>query len=181
MKDYSKYIFLLGGYDLEMLETRKILEQLHIAFFDNDFEWGAKLSSYANRFDKEHVFVGVELLSDCKLPENYIDFDRHNEKSKFPSLIEQVAELLRIELNHWQHLVAAIDKGYIPTLQVAGATKGELLKIRKVDRAAQGVTEGDERLTKLSLWENLTTEQGITIVKSLTSKFLTIIDRLSFK
>jgi len=56
---------LLGAHDLEMLEIGIILEQHHIAYGDNKFEWGSKLSSYAELFDAKHTFVVVELMMVC--------------------------------------------------------------------------------------------------------------------
>jgi hypothetical protein len=42
-------------------------------------------------------------------------------------------------------LVAANDRGYIPAMISAGASPDEVIRIRSMDRAAQGVSLEDER------------------------------------
>lgn len=59
-----------------------------------------------------------------------------------------------------------------------GATPEEIADIRRRDREAQGVTDEDERLAEQSIHHHLTVENGITVVKSLTSHFSAITDRL---
>ena len=75
----SHLIFLLGGYDLEMVEIRKILESSSCRLYDRNLFWGAKLSSYNDLFDNEHTFIGIELIADCTPPKHYIEMDYHNE------------------------------------------------------------------------------------------------------
>ena len=178
MIDKDKYIFLLGGHDLEMLEIKKILEVQGLTCVDNNLEWGAKLSSYIEYFDEEKTFVGIELIKDIATPKNYIEIDHHNENSSKASSIEQVAELLKLELNHYQKLVAANDRGYIPAMEKMGATKKEIDKIRLKDRNAQGVTKEDEKLALQSIRKNLFEINGIISVDALTNKFSAITDRL---
>jgi len=177
-KSLSDYIILLGGHDLEMMEIKKILDEKELEYFDNSLEWGAQLSSYASHFDDQHIFVGIELIADCPSPKQYIEIDHHNLKRDLPSSIEQVAELFGIGLNRDQLLIAANDKGYIPALEAAGAVSDEILKIRKADRDAQGVTEEDERLAKLSIKNHKYNIGNVTVIESLTSKFSAITDNL---
>lgn len=173
------FIFLLGGHDLEMLEIKKILASQGITFYDKNLQWAnAKLSQYSKELNNTNHFVGIELISDIDLPSNYTLIDHHNENSDKPSAIEQAAELLDIELTHDQLLVAVNDKGYIPAMEAMGATTEDIANIRRRDRKAQGVTEKDEQLAEQSIKENLTAEHGITLVKSLTTKFSPITDRL---
>lgn len=40
------YIFFIGGYDLEMVEIRNMLQSHGCAFFDKKLSWGAKASDY---------------------------------------------------------------------------------------------------------------------------------------
>jgi hypothetical protein len=174
----KELVFLLGGYDLEMLEIKKILDSKNITFHDRKLSWGARLSAYQDVFDDQNTFVAVELIEDCLPPKHYIQIDHHNEKSHLPASIEQAAKLLSIELNRFQKLVAANDRGYIPALKSAGATSVEINQIRRHDRTAQGVTEKDEELAELSIKRNLEQFGSITIVESLTPKFSTITDRL---
>jgi hypothetical protein len=180
MKVISKdqLIFLLGGHDLEMMEIKSILEQNHFNYYDLDLRWGAKLNEYQKFFNNKNTFIGIELINDCDPPFHYVEIDHHNEKSNLPSSIEQVAKLLNLELNRWQSLVAANDKFYIPGLVKMNATANEIAQIRQLDRFHQGVTDEDEKLGKKSICENLVKEGNLTIIKSLTSKFSTITDRL---
>jgi hypothetical protein len=173
------FVFLLGGHDIEMIEIRKILSSNNILCFDNNLQWNnAQLSQYKNVLNDHDFFVGVELITDLDPPEKYTLIDHHNENAGKPSAIEQVATLLEIKLTRDQQLVAANDRGYIPTMLEMGATPEEIAGIRRRDREAQGVTDEDERLSEESIRENLSVEKGITVVKSLTSRFSTITDRL---
>jgi len=124
-------VFLLGGHDLEMIEIRKILDELNIRYFDNNLLWGAGLSSYKNVLDDEHYFIGIELTKDIPLPKHYIDVDHHNENVHKPSCIEQIAELLDLKLNHWQQLIAANDRGYIPGMEVLKTINEDTSMINK--------------------------------------------------
>lgn len=74
--------------------------------------------------------------------------------------------------------IAANDTGFIPAMEALNATIEEIREIRLADRRAQGVTEVDEQLAEQSILQNLINDRGITIVKSLTSKFSPITDRL---
>lgn len=180
--DYTSLVFLLGGHDLEMITIKQLLidngfsEEKNIV--DLNLQWGAKLSDYKKMLSDEQTFVGIELTEDIDPPSHYINIDHHNENSNKSSSLEQVAALLGIKLAREQHLIAANDKGFIPAMVAIGATSEEIADIRRRDRQAQGVTEEDERLAELSILENLETDQGVTVVKSLTSKFSTITDRL---
>lgn len=175
----SPYVYLLGGHDLEMLEIRKMLYTCGKIYNDCHLSWDtAKLSAYTSLLNTTDHFVGIELVTDIAPPPNYTLIDHHNEKAGKPSAIEQVAEMLGIQLTRDQQLVAANDSGYIPAMEAMGATPEEIADIRRRDRKAQGVTEDDERLAEKSIRDYLTTEKGITVVKSLTSKFSTITDRL---
>ena len=183
MKDIpNKYLFLLGGRDLEMTGIREILLkkglQENIDFIDKQLNWGAKLSDYSEFLNSDKTIIGIELTPDIKPPKRYIGIDHHNQKANKKTSIEQVAVLLGVELNHYQMLIAANDAGYIPAMKAMGATENEIRQIRLLDRQAQGVTEQDEKLAEESIKKYLMREQGITVVKSLTSKFSAITDRL---
>ena len=151
MIDPDKYIFLLGGHDLEMEEIRNILQSYGLIYHDLNLEWGAKLSAYGYLFDNYHTFIGIELTRDIPPPQKYIEINHHNDKSDYPSSIEQIATLLDIELNHDQQLIAANDRGYIKAMVDFGASPEEIAQIRKEDRHAQGVTEKDERLADIAV------------------------------
>jgi hypothetical protein len=179
MPEYTSYVFLLGGYDLEMVEIKQLLINLGIRFHDKRLHWNnAKLSAYKRNLNNEEHFVGIELQSDIELPANYTLIDHHNERSDSPSSIEQVATMLNLQLIRDQQLVAANDKGYIPAMEQMHATKEEIADIRKRDREAQGITEQDEKLAIKSINHHKQQEGGTIIIKSLTSKFAAITDFL---
>lgn len=175
----SEVIFLLGGHDLEMQEIRNILDQYKYRYIDKGLNWDdAKWSSYDEYFNKAEIIVGIELSGKSKKPKRAIDIDHHNERSNELSSIEQIANLLQIKLTRWQKLVAANDNGYIPGLKSEGASEREIIEIRKLDRSAQGVTEEDEQLAEKSILENLTWENNLAIIRSLTNKFSPITDMM---
>ena len=182
----KQQIFLLGGYDLEMMEIKKIAESIPgVLLFDKHLSWDtADLDKYKDVLQQyencENVVVyGIELHEnqDVRLPLNYYRIDHHNQYSANLSALEQVAAVLKIELTREQQLIAANDRGYIPEMQQQGATADEIRQIRLRDRQAQGVTEEDEQLA-LQAIENKTTEQDIIVIKSETNRFSPICDNL---
>ncbi|MBI5729944.1 MAG: magnesium transporter CorA family protein [Ignavibacteriales bacterium] len=178
----KNYIFFLGGHDAEMREIKNILTQHNFTFYDKELLWdSAKASGYKNEIENlkgNEIPVLIELTVDIELPSNTIIIDHHNEKENNKSSIEQIAELLGIELNRWQKLIAANDKGYIPAMECMCATKDEIRRVREADRKAQGVTEKDEKLADESIEKNKTIENGITVIKSKTDKFSAVTDRM---
>ena len=175
--------FLLGGYDLEMLTIKQMVEgKDDCTILDKHLQWdNARLSAYKDelsQLDGYHNIYGIELQEDIPFPKNYHRIDHHNDWTDKPSSLEQVAEVLGIELTHYQQLVAANDKGYIPAMKALGASKEEIDDIRRKDRAAQGVTDEDEVLAEKAIAENLHIYKGISVVKAFSSRFSTICDRL---
>jgi len=173
----SKYLFLIGGYDLEMLEIINILEANGLQYVDKKLSWGAKLSAYQDFFDSDGTFVGIELIEDIETPTKYVAIDHHNERSREPASIEQVAELLGIELTYYQQIVAANDKGYIPAMRAIGASEAEIQSIRRKDRAAQGVTEQDELWGEEAV-SNLEWRKSVAIAYTKSDRFAPVTDRL---
>lgn len=175
-------LFLLGGYDLEMITIKQMLEEREDCIVaDKHLCWdNALLSAYQEEMSKyaDCLIYSIELREDITAPENYISIDHHNSKSGQLSSLEQVAAILDVELNRYQKLVAANDKGYIPAMKVLGASKEEIEEIRRKDREAQGVTEEDELLAEQSIKNYLDRHKAICIVYSKTPKFSAICDRL---
>jgi len=97
----SKILFFLGGYDLEMITIKDILELNNLKYIDKNLSWGTKLSNYKDELEKyqDYTIYGVELEQDITPPKNYIQIDHHNQNFNKPSSIEQVAKILGIELN----------------------------------------------------------------------------------
>lgn len=175
-------LFLLGGYDLEMLTIKQMLEERDdCAVADKHLHWdNALLSAYQEELSKyaDSQIYGIELREDIIAPGNYFSIDHHNDKNGQPSSLEQIANLLGVNLNRYQQLVAANDKGYIPAMKAMMASNEEIDEIRRKDRKAQGVTEEDELLAEQSIKNHLDRYKDISIVYSQTSKFSAICDRL---
>ncbi len=182
----QKKVFLLGGHDLEMMTIKSIVERRKDCLvLDKELRWdNAMLSAYQEEIERyqEAELYAVELMEDLELTEDAIKqfhkIDHHNDMSGLPSSLEQVASILDIELNRFQKLVAANDSGYIPAMKVLQATDDEVMEIRRQDRAAQGVTEEDEQLAEESIASQLQKSNQLWIVKSFSSKFSPICDRL---
>lgn len=181
-----KKLFLLGGRDLEMKTIKKIVKaQPGCAVFDRNLRWdNALLSVYKDVLDSFSGvdYYAVELREDIALDDKWKDryhlIDHHNEYAHLPSSLEQVAAILGVDLDREQKLIAANDSGYIPAMKALMATDEEISDIRRQDRAAQGVSDEDENLAEQSITENMAKTEGLIVVKSLTSKFSPICDRL---
>jgi len=167
-------LFLLGGNDLEMLEIKKILQNIGVNFIDKNLFWGAKLSDYKDFLDFQGDIYGIELELDITLPKNYIEIDHHGENSDKPSSLEQVAEIFDIKLSRHQQLVCANDNRYISGMKTLCATNDEINNIRKKDREAQGITKKDEDLAEKSIQNS----KNSNVVFSLTDKFSAISDMI---
>ena len=178
----STSLFLLGGYDLEMITIKQMLGGREgCVVVDKHLQWdNARLSTYQKELSEfaDNNIYGIELQEDIPLPKNYYRIDHHNDWADKPSSIEQVAEVLGVELTGYQQLVAANDKGYIPAMKALGASKEETDNIRRRDRAAQGVTDEEEALAEKAITENLHAYKGLTVVKAFSSRFSPICDRL---
>ncbi|MEM5777462.1 MAG: hypothetical protein QXJ06_03360 [Candidatus Aenigmatarchaeota archaeon] len=180
----NDYVFFLGGYDLEMLEIKKILEENNCKLYDKNLSWGAKASSYKDELsnlEQDEIPVLIELEIDIKVPDKSIIIDHHNEKAgkDVKTSIEQLAELINIELNREQKLISANDRAHIQGMIELGASEEEIKDIRERDRKAQGVTDEDERLSLLSIEHfSYRISKDLIIIYSLTQKTSPIIDNL---
>lgn len=179
-------IFLLGGQDLEMQEIAVLLKQCDILFFNRDLTWSnARLSAYSGELlrygNQENVLIyGIELQDDgtASTYRNYVRIDHHNDYSGRPSSLEQVARIIGVDLSRRQRLIAANDSGYIPAMQQLGASPAEIAEIRLADRKMQGCTPEDERLAEQSIRSELERTGDLIIVKSFSSRFSSLCDRL---
>jgi hypothetical protein len=86
--------------------------------------------------------------------------------------------MLNDQLTRKQELIAANDRGNIPAMIEMGATPDEIDEIRRRNREAQGVTAEDEWLAEASIRDQMRVVKGITVVRSNTSRFSAIYDRL---
>ena len=164
-------IFLLGGYDLEMLAIKELLDSKGIRYYDKSLSWGAKLSQYKEFFNDKDYFYAIELEEDVQPPKYYKLIDHHGKHSDKQSSLEQIAKILNISLSREQKLIAANDSHYIKGLQERGATQEEINHIRKLDKRVQGITQEDEELAKKSL-------NNSPYVYAHTDKFSAISDLL---
>lgn len=176
-------IFLLGGHDLEMLEIKALLEGEGFDVRDNNLNWSnAVLDAYKEVLvqNPDAEFVGIELRDRNQISKkyNYTLIDHHNELSNKPASILQVAALLGKEPDRRMQLVAANDSGYIPAMRALSATDEEIDNIRRGDRAAQGVSQTDEMLAEQAVANHLERHGRLYVVKSKTSQFSPICDRL---
>jgi len=175
----SDKLFLLGGYDLEMLEIKELLKSKNIAFKDKELKWGAKLSDYKEFLNFDGTLYGIELEQDIEPPKNYIEIDHHGKNDHKKSSLEQVAEILGVGLDDDQMLIAANDTRYISGMKALCATKEEIDEIRARDRASQGVTKEDEELALQSF--NIALSDKSNVIYSKTSHFSAVSDLAFYK
>lgn len=176
-------LFLLGGYDLEMLTIRNLLESRKADYADRRLNWqNAVASSYRKEISEaerqRRTVYGIELREDMSLPSVYRRIDHHNDLSHLPSALEQVAEILDFPMDRHMQLVVANDRAYIPGMLQIGAAPEEIERIRRADRKAQGVTEEDERLAEKAIAENREDVGDLYIVRAFNSRFSPVCDRL---
>ncbi len=178
----QKIIFLLGGYDLEMLTIKNILlqegyiEEKNV--FDKKLKWGAKLSSYKEELQQlpNHTIIyGVELEEDIEPPANYKCIDHHNELSENEASIIQVLGLLGREPTREELIIAANDVGHIEAMKCMGASKEEIDETRKRERVIQGVTAQDEAQAQKEI-EQAKEQNSIYIIKTSLHTFSPIVD-----
>jgi hypothetical protein len=186
------YRFFLGGYDLEMLEIRKLLQEAGLGdqVVDRHLEWGARASAYGAEISASlrsgETPVLIELLDD--LPPDIdrirlLEVDHHGARSgaQVPSALRQVYDLIgmrdRLPWTRHHELVAANDVGYVPALRTLGATPDEIRSIRDADRRAQGVTQQIESEARAAVAD---ADQcgSLTLVRTTISKTSAITDFL---
>ncbi len=180
MLDKKNTIFLLGGYDLEMLEIKRVLDTHKIKYYDENLSWGARLSDYTHKLNRFTTYYAIELKIDISGYENINIIDHHGtaHNHKESSLL-QILKLLNITPTRDQQLIAANDARYIKGMQCIGATDAEIASIRKRDKEAQGISEEEEYKgredAKLREVKN-----DISIVSTSLSSFAPISDALYF-
>ena len=187
-------IFFLGGADAEMVQIEKRLAEAGVEFLNKGLGWGAHASAYAEEIvqasaqGKVVVLVELDNMSATKtewsaekvavmLPEGTIVVDHHNERVGEPAAILQVLDLLRVQPNRHDQLIAANDENFIFGMLAMGATAEEIAEIRAMDRKAQGVTDEQEveALRAIAVAE---TFRGLTTVRMSHSKCSPVTDRL---
>lgn len=181
----NNFLFLLGGSDLEMLEIKQLLVAHEGSFLDARLSWDTAIwdayrgepyrTQIQQAIEKGKRVFGIELRGQAI--EGCVLIDHHNELEHLPSAIEQVADLMGLELNRRQALVAANDRGYIPAMKEVGATQEEIDEIRWADRKVQGVTEEEEKRAELDIIKGERMDDLLVICTGL-SRFSPISDKL---
>jgi len=184
----SRLVFFLGGYDLEMVTIKKLLDEKKITYYDKKLSWGAKASDYKEEIDKTIsdglIPVLIELDNDLELPKNCILIDHHGERSGIdkPSSLRQVFDLLQLPSDQWTRefqLVDADDKGHIKALVNISASKEEIMDIRKLAWQAQGITDEQIEQGRLAISKRETLLDGkLTIVRLTHSRTAIVTDLL---
>lgn len=181
---HTPSVFLLGGYDLEMVTIKQLLDgREDCIVFDKHLNWSnAKLSQYENELTSYsrtgHTVYGIELEEDIPATGTYVRIDHHNDFQEKPTSLEQILAIAGIEPNRHLLLVAANDRGYIPAMLALGATHEEIVHIRARDRECQGISAEDEQLATQSIADHLSHVGRLSVVYSSTSHFSPICDRL---
>ena len=186
----SRFHFFLGGYDLEMLTIRELVEQhTNAVIHDKHLSWGASASDYRQEIDSVLASgatpVLIELTLDPDLPEDKVCIiDHHGPTAGHdkPTCLEQVFKLLNLPKHQWTRhlaLVAANDRGYIPAMKELGATAEEIQAIRLLDRQAQGITDEEEQaaIAALDSLEYLCDDR-LAVAYLPHSKTAALVDRL---
>jgi hypothetical protein len=149
--------------DGEMVEIERLLLGCGERVLISRQPWGAswdrlepdvseELASWRKKHPEGSIY-GVELKGSN--PYEAIDIDHHrysgDDRSHPLSSLEQGAAILGVDLDRRQTLAALNDRGYIPAMLAAGASPEEIDEIRRQDRQAQGLTEGDERRARADI------------------------------
>jgi hypothetical protein len=181
--------FCLGGQDLEMQVIGQLLRGQGggVLVHDKGLAWGACASAYAAEIAKAarrgDVPVLVELVPDQPLPPRTILIDHHGDRAGEPCSLRQVFDLLGLPEAAWTRhfaLVAANDTGHVAALRRMGATDAEIASVRAADRAAQGVTAGEEHAGLLALKASRSGLGGALLIVDLPhGRTATVMDPLA--
>jgi hypothetical protein len=107
-----------------------------------------------------------------------IVIDHHGSRSAEPASVLQFLKLIGCEKpTRFQELVGANDSGYIPAMRALGATPEEVAEIRRLDRAAQGITPEQETEAERAI-ASASKTNGVNIVRMTHSKTATVADRM---
>lgn len=192
-------VFLLGGRDLEMYQSKKRLSRAGEDFIDKDLKWGAKIGDYDEEIQQllreGKTPIAIELAGASEV-EGVVDIDHHGDKSDRPASISQVMERIGKPMSFIDQLVAANDAGYIPGMERFFEEKREELEskygkerfervkgklidlIRAKDRQMQGVGKEDEVAAEKGIANAEKTASGTVVVRIPGDKWSAVSDRL---
>lgn len=152
----TKRLWVVPQNDLEAVEVINLLRLHGETVLVSDQRWGASWEKLepevraeierAVEADPTLVVIGLELAGENSWAGETVDDHRWGAGDRVvgQTALTQVAEILGITLNRYQLLSVANDAGWIPALERAGASTGEIGAIRLADRTAQGVTPDQE-------------------------------------
>lgn len=183
---------VLGGKDREMDEISKVAKETKLAMFDNNLNWGAKLSHYKqelNEINKFETVILVELELDIisEIKGKKIIIDHHGETAGNPPAIIQFLNFLNIEPSREQILIGAMDAAWVPGLISMSATHYEiahLLNVNPDDIESMLIEAADRSLTRIEIDQaelavmNSVPSDSLIIVKCEHSKCSSITARL---
>jgi len=189
MKSQTKYLFCLGGHDLEMLTIKQLLEDNAQPLLDKHLSWGATASALESEIKEAHqqgiTPVLIELHNDLALhSEQIILIDHHGPLARKtqPTALHQVFKLLSLPSSSWTRwfeLVAANDRDHIAGLQALNATQAEIITIRQADRRAQGITANDETSAKKAIATmEIKANGALNIVQLSHHRSAAVVDKL---
>lgn len=180
--------FFLGGNDLEMETIRGLLRAVRAEVHDDRLTWGAKASHYGptitDALARGLTPALVELEADIPLPADAVVIVDHHGAlagADAATSLEQVFALLGLPASAWTRefeLVAANDRGHIDGLVRAGATRDEIIRIRRADRTAQGVSGAEEREAADAVARAERPAEGLTIVRLPHARTAPVADAL---
>jgi len=191
----SNYTFFLGGYDLEMVTIRDLLKKSGIPgenIIDKQLRWGAKVSQYsaeiAEARKQGRKLMLIELENDIELEGGDVVIIDHHDKNAGidkPTSLEQIWRLLAMDPRQWGRseyadypLIAANDRGHVRAMKTLGATQNQMAAIRARDRAAQGITEEEERQGKTAVANHEARCEGELILVKLPHNHTAVVSDL---
>ncbi|MCA1626373.1 MAG: hypothetical protein LC742_00170 [Acidobacteria bacterium] len=190
-QDTADLHFFLGGHDLEMQTIGELLRR-HVGaarVHDKGLSWGARASDYEAEIRAALAGGGtpvlVELIDDLNLDSSaVITVDHHGARAGKDELtsLEQIFALLALSLAEWTRwfeLVAANDKGHVAEMLECGASLDEIKRVRRADRAAQGITSEEEAAAEEAVKRVEVFAAGrLTVVRLAHSRAAAVTDRL---
>jgi hypothetical protein len=140
-------IWVVPNNDGEAVEIIRLLQAHSQPVLVTSQPWGASWAKLEPAIQEQlHAAAGKRILGvELAGPNPYgaIDIDHHRyadqDRAHPLSSLEQVAQLLGVQLDRWQHLVAVNDRAYFPGLESANATPAEVAQVRRHDLEAQGL------------------------------------------
>lgn len=152
----TKRLWVVPRNDLEAVEVINLLRPRGETVLVSAQRWGASWEKLEPALREEIervvaanpdlVVIGLELAGENPWAGRTVDDHCWGAGDRVVgrTALAQVAEVLGVTLNRYQLLVVENDQGWIPALEQAGATAGEIGAIRLADRTAQGVTPDQE-------------------------------------